>query len=195
MKKISFIALLSILLIQSSFAQSERDELRRQMQELQEKMNNMMEQFGKNFGGNLYFFDTTFTKDFNFDGNGFRFDTSFVKEFHFDSADFPFDTSFQFHFDNFGNGDFKIDTFFMKEFRGFEPGAFPHEFFNEDFPQDLQKMMEQLMQRFDGYEFHFKDGDELYRNQEEKEGIEPRSDQPKKEESPALKKKRKTTIL
>ncbi|MDX1941021.1 MAG: hypothetical protein SFU99_10750, partial [Saprospiraceae bacterium] len=114
-----------------------------------------------------------------------------------DSDDFPFDSSYmyKFHWDNLKDGDFKMDTFFMKEFRGFGPGEFPHEFFNEDFSQGLQKMMEQLMQSFDGYEFHYREGDEFFRNPDEKKGIEPRSDEPKKEESPAPKKKRKTTMM
>ncbi len=194
MKKIVAIASLLLMSFQIAFAQSETDDLRRQMQQLQEQMHKMMEQFSQDFGGNFFFFDTTFVKDFN--GNGFRFDTSFVREFRFDGENFPFDTAFmqEFHWDNLGDGGFKIDTFFMEEYRSMEPGAFPNEFFNGEWSQNLRKMMEQMMEQFDGQQFNFDGMDEFFKNLEP-QGTDPRSGQPKPEESPALKKKRKTTIL
>lgn len=189
MKRFLGIIILIVISFQFSFAQSESDDLRREMQQLREQMSKMMEQFGKDFGGNFFFFDTTFVKEFPFDGKRLPFDTSMIQEFRFDSKSFPFDTSFiqEFHWDNFGDGNIRIDTFFRKEFRGLEPEMFPGEFFHEDFSQQLNRMMEQLMQQFGGM-------DEFYLK-EDPQGIEPRKNQPKPEEVPAPKKKRKTTIL
>lgn len=189
MKRFLGIIILIAVSFQMSFAQNETDDLRRQMQELQGQMNKMMEQLGKDFGSNFFFLDTTFVKEFPFDGNSFPFDTSTIREFRFDSKNFPFDTSFiqEFHWDNFGDSDLRIDTFFMKEFRGLEPRTFPGELFHEEFSQQLNQMMEQLMQQFGGM-------NDFYRK-EDPQGIEPRKYQPKPEEVPAPKKKRKTTIL
>lgn len=185
MKKVIVLIVLAISFLPIGFSQTS-EEWQKQMEDFQEKMQEMAEQLSKQFGG----------KQFNF-----HFDTTFVQPFDFKSfegMEFPFDTTIvrEFHWDGTGDMPIEIDTMFFRHFKNFNPEDFPNLNLDGEWSKGMNEMMQQLMQQlegmekdFNGYNFEFKDKE--WKSQPEDKN----NDQAQPAPKTAPQKKRKTTIM
>ncbi len=126
MKKIISIACLSLVLSINATAQHNSDDLRRQMHELQQRMQQMVETWSKNFGDSWLLLDTMILHDFQRTPQVLPFDTSLVQRFWMDQPPV------------------KWDTLMLHDFRSLNPADFP----SKPFSSDLVEQLEQMLQRF-----------------------------------------------
>ncbi|MFN7117284.1 MAG: hypothetical protein ACK4TA_10830 [Saprospiraceae bacterium] len=206
MNRVLIIIALIVSALQFGLAQTD-DNLHQQMEEFKQQMREMTEQLSKQFGGNSFYFDTSFVMPFDsrsFDGMNFPFDSSMIKNFGFfkfdgeDFETFPFDTSMLKGFRWYGSGEMpmQMDTLIFKEFKNFNGEDFPGLQFDEEWSKNLSEMMERMMKQLEGFGQEFDENGQHYYFREWKSTPEEQDkDQPKAAPKPAPQKKRKTTSI
>lgn len=131
------VAFLSINL--SASAQTSGDELAKQLEQLQQQMQGLFENFSLQFGDENMVFDTMFFKQF--DGNGLGNWENFG--FQFDDEDMLLDTMFFKQFDIKG-----LDSLGNMQWHSFGNS----DLLPENFSQQMQEMMEYMMKNFEGFD-------------------------------------------